>query len=787
MIGHGGAGAAPRPAIPAILACACALWIGALGGREAGILFGLTPLFLGGVLVVAALFAGAFVLGRIRPVVRVIAVFVVLFAALGLALSGVSLAHLERTQNELCTLEGGVHRFQVVEDPTEAAFGRSAVLRVVRDDGLPLDPPGSAVLVRAYFEDDAPALGQEFEAHARFFAPSDIGYAAYLRKGVACRAELSDLTSVSPSAFGFLTKMRMGFVEALDRSAAATGIDDESVALVQALVVGDRSDLFTTSLYQEVKATGLAHLVAVSGAHLVIVSGFVKVLLEALRLPQRIRVTLQVSFVCVYVVMVGFPVSCLRAALMSIASVLSLVFRRRSHALSSLGATIIVLISFDPSAAVSLSFSLSVLSTLGIVLFVPLIVSWCPVASRQVRAWILDPVVMTLAATLLTFPLSVSQFAQFPLVAPLSNVVASPFVTLVCGIGALAFVVQPIPLLSSMLLQLACGMGWCFVRTVEALSRVPFCCIPVDASMPVMGLVSIGVAAAMWLIWPRRIDARAVTVGLMACLLCLAVSLIPRLDSELIMLDVGQGDAFVVRSGGACVLVDTGNDPQALYEGLARHGVRRLDGVVVSHADDDHCACLSDLAGVVPCDAVYVARGMKTSDSNKAQELVSDAQRLVGPEGVRELSTGDVVTIGSFRATVISPDELADGGGNADSLCLLLAYSTARSDASWTALLCGDAEAEVLKPLVDEGSLGAVDIYKVGHHGARAALDAELAHALSPRVALVSVGAHNTYGHPNAETLALLSDVGAETLCSDEVGDAVCRFTHERIEVSTMR
>ena len=472
---------------------------------------------------------------------------------------------------------------------------------------------------------------------------------------------------------------------------------------------------------------------------------------------------------------------------MSMVSACALTASRRSHALSSLGVAVIVIVGVDPAAATSLSFALSVLATLGIVLFVPLFASWVPVTSRRVRSWIVDPLAMTAAATLMTFPLSVAQFAQFPIVAPISNVLAAPIVSLICGLGVAAFVTLPIPLLSAALLHVVCGVAGIFVHAVDLLAHLPFASIPVDASLSVMAAISAGAVAALWLLWPLRGDSRALGVGITVAALCLAAVFFPRMGSELIMLDVGQGDAFVVRSRGACVLVDTGNVAQALYEGLARHGVRRLDGVVVSHADDDHCACLADLVGVVPCEAVYLAQGMSDADSDKARELVANAQRLVGSEGVCELTVGDALTIGSFRAEVLSPDGLIDDGGNADSLCLLLEYPKGEGDNTWTALLCGDAEAEVLNPLVREGALGAIDVYKVGHHGSRAALDSELAHALSPRIALVSVGARNTYGHPNEDVLALLANEGAEALCSDEVGDVVCEFSPERIEVSTMR
>lgn len=138
-------------------------------------------------------------------------------------------------------------------------------------------------------------------------------------------------------------------------------------------------------------------------------------------------------------------------------------------------------------------------------------------------------------------------------------------------------------------------------------------------------------------------------------------------STSIVMLDVGQGDSFLVKSRGLTLLIDTGNNPRKLLAGLARHGVNRLDGVVISHADDDHCGCLADLRGVVSVDSVFVAKGLSSVGTDKVDDMLKDAERLSSASGIRELAAGDMITIGSVCFKVISPESLTDKGENDDA------------------------------------------------------------------------------------------------------------------------
>ncbi len=321
---------AVRPAVPPILSCGLALWAGsaaglALAAEGAGMPWAILAGCVG-----AATGAG---LAACRARSSLSAAFVVLlFLALGVALSQAWYLSYEQRQDAVLAQGGGCCLFQVIEDPQKGPYGFSVTARATPVDS---QSESRSFLVRISCKDDAPRYGEEFLAHATFFAPSDQARASYVRKGIVARASVSEVRPAAPSAFGGVTALRADFITRLGAVAVERGLDDSAVALVRAVVAGDRTDLFEDPLYHEVKIVGLAHMVAVSGAHLVIVTGFVRAILRALRLPRVASRVLQLSFLAAYLVMVGMPISCMRAAAMAAVSVLAPAARRRTSASSS--------------------------------------------------------------------------------------------------------------------------------------------------------------------------------------------------------------------------------------------------------------------------------------------------------------------------------------------------------------------------------------------------------------------------------------------------------------------
>lgn len=772
----------PRPAIPLLLFCALSYWAcGAVTLLVLSSHSGLRGYVLASSLVALGIAAVLLVRGSPYPA----PLLIVLFGLLGIGLQCAYSFAYDAAVDRAMTYSGEDVTCQVVEDPSFGEREASVVVRVVEAD--PVLPLTAAPCIRVVFDGDPPLFGQEFKARIVLSDPKPDTKARLQRQGIVAYGRVSDVETLEPSVFGLLAHERARYCERVDESLTRMGFEDEPRSLLKAVVVGERSDLFASPLYHEVKVVGLAHIVAVSGAHLVMVSAGIHFLLRGLGVRGRRANAIVGFFLIVYVVMVGFPVSCLRAAIMTGCSLAAQSLRRRAHASSSLGLSIVLLVTLDPACSLSLSFALSAASVLGILLLMPLFASWVSCRSERLRGFIVDPACMTVAALVITLPFSVASFAQVSLVSPISNVATSPLVMVLCMGGILSFFCMPSGLLFDAALFVLGSVARLFCTLVDACFALPFACIPVTGFTPLIALACFSLVAALWVSWPRKPPRVALGIVFASVVFSLAIRFVPAPD-RVIMLDVGQGDAFLVQSGGESLLIDTGNQPSRLYASLARMGVARLDAVLITHADDDHCACLADLRGMVGCKQVIVAEGMTSAEGEAERELIGEAKAYVGDADVIEVGKGDVFSVGSFTFTVISPDTPIKVSGNEESLCLLGEYPARNGDAhSYSMLFCGDAEAEVLSALVDQGALGKIDLFKVGHHGARASLDEDLVEALDPALALVSVGAGNTYGHPNEETISLLEGEGARVFRSDMSGDVECRFVDDGIEVKTMR
>lgn len=597
------------------------------------------------------------------------------------------------------------------------------------------------------------------------------------------------ISAISPySHVGFLDSlflMRKAFSDYLDE------IPQETNALLyKALLLGERTDLFNSDFYQEVKSSGLAHLVAISGAHLVIVASVLLSLAQLLRIP-RLQTCIGIALlILIYVVFSGFSLSCLRAAVMSIVAYSSIFGKRRSNSFSSLGLVISFFIALEPTVAFSISFALSVLATLGIILFSPLIEGWISFAEITIPKWVIEPLVITLCATILTAGLSCSSFSQFSLIAPLANIIATLYIPLLMGVGFLGcffgvFLHTPI---FTVILSLA-ATPFCFI--VKQFSEFPYSAIPVSLSQELAFVLTIGFTLLLWRVWPspHSFSYKKGIVGLLLGLLLVVIPLLGQgYSTRVVMLDVGQGDAFLIQSKGKTVLIDTGNKDTKLLEQLARAGVYHLDTIVITHPDDDHCGSLDALKGVVPVNHLYVCKGLDSVEDEKVEQFLSQWKDFSEKGEVEYLSYHHKLLLGTLELLVVNPVYLEDEGGNQDSICFLLSVDGNEDGLFETkGLFVGDAESETVEEMLNREHIDSVDILKVGHHGSKKSLSAEILKMLNPKIALISVGAGNRFGHPSNEALSLLEQSNVAFFRTDEDGMVVCNFTAQGISVECLR
>lgn len=778
-----GAGMAPeagvssrKPGLPPLLPCALALWASCALAYE--LLQGASSSWA-----LALAFAGAAAsvcLGAALVKTRgAVACIMLLGLSLGLSCAGGAALGMRAFDPDAVDTRSTV--IVLLEDAKLGSFGSSAACTVHPAEGRPFK-------ASAQFAQHVDLLcGAQVEADVRIKAPTERNAPFLWRSGA--------VASVSVDAFRIVDAQGAQSAAFAIRSLRAAALDTfgrfggEQAGILQALVCGYRNTIDDAGAYDDYQAVGLAHIVAVSGSHLAIIAATFEWLLSRLRAPRALRLLSVSAFVLAYLVFSGMPISAVRAAFMVVLAVAAQGAGRRNAALNALALCIMGFMAFDPATALSVSFALSAGSTLGIIAFALLLSSWASGTPRWFRAALAEPAALTLASSLATQPFSAALFSQLSLVSPLANLLAAPLFSIGCVVGlASAAASVAAPALAAPATALAAICVAPLEALVDALARVPFACIPLSLPVVPMIVASVVLCVGLWVAWPR-LGLRSFLASFVAAPLALAVALVASSQfhgDEIIMLDVGQGDAFIVRSEGKSLLIDTGNQDALVKRALGANGIFEIDAVAITHADDDHCGSLDAVDQVTRIGAIMLSSPTLSCACDNCMRLAADAHERVGDGGVKSLGVGDAFSVGKFTVRVVAPHEFTDEGGNGDSLCLEVSID-ADGDGSrdWSALFCGDAEREQIAALLEKGLIGRIDVLKVGHHGARVALSEEVLRVLSPSIALVSCGEGNRYGHPHNETVSLLEGSGATTLRTDVHGCVTLSFSAREISVCT--
>jgi competence protein ComEC len=598
---------------------------------------------------------------------------------------------------------------------------------------------------------------------------------------------------------------------------ACEGLPERAGGLLPSLVDGDTSRL-PDALRADLMAAGLSHLTAVSGANLAIMAQSALWVAGALRWPRVVRLTLLALTLLGFVVLARPSPSVLRAAGMGAVAVAATAASRRPRAVPALAAALVALLVMDPWLARSPGFVLSAVATGGLLLLAP---RWADSLSRHVPRPLALALAAPAAAQVACGPVLVLLQPSLSLVAVPANLVAEPAVAPATVAGVVAALTGTVssPLAHAVAVGGALGTGW-IALVAERAARLPLAAVPWPggpAGALLLALAEAGLVALTLPVARRAVHAflrgrtRAlVTASALASVPAVVWSagLRPPLLGPgpaapgwaVVMCDVGQGDATVLRSGpDRAVLVDAGPDP-ALADGcLRRLGVRHLDLVVLTHFHADHVGGL--LGALAGRDAGGVLVSPLGQPSDNAAAVLRQAATARADLTVAALG-------GSGRAStypwavdwrVVAASATTGAGEEGDDGTVVNEASVAldvivRGPAgSLHAVLLGDLETsgqEQLAARLRGGSEhldGAIDVVKVAHHGS-AKQSEDLYRRIQARVGLIGVGAGNDYGHPAPSALALLRRTGTLAARTDVSGDlAVAPGAAGALVVTTSR
>lgn len=586
-------------------------------------------------------------------------------------------------------------------------------------------------------------------------------------------------------------RLRAGLREATD------GLDADARALLPGFVVGDTSRV-TAELDEAFKATDLTHLLAVSGANFTILLALfigppgLAQRAERKGLAPRLGIPLRATALTGGALTLGFAIVCrpdpsvVRAAACGSIALLAIATGRRRSLLPALATAVLLLVLYDPWLARSYGFLLSVLATGALLTLAP---RWsAALQRRRVPPRPAEALAAAGAAQAVCAPVVAVLSAKVSLVAVPCNLLAEFAVApaTVFGFATLAAAPVAMPVAEYLAWCASWPVGW-IADIARAGASLPGAGVDWPGSWT--GALLLVLVTVVVVLVGRRLVSHPWLVG--ACLMAFLLVVVqpppltrvitgwPPPGWRFVMCDVGQGDATVLAAGdGAGVVVDAGPDPLLIDRCLMTLGITRIPLVVLTHFHADH---------VVGLPGVLRGRSVGAIAATGFEEPVDQAQFVRREAAARGIPltravTGEERRSGSLMWRVLWPP--ADGGapdGPNDASVTMLVRS-----AGLTLLLLGDLEPPGQRELArspEAAALAAVDVVKVAHHGS-AYQDPGLIRAMAPRLALISVGADNPYGHPAPSTVAALRAGGATVLRTDEDGAVAVAGTAKELLVA---
>ena len=636
--------------------------------------------------------------------------------------------------------------------------------------------------------------------------PGGAGLEARLRaEGIAAVGTVVERQLAILGPAPVLSSAAQGFRSRYGALAALAIADPASQALTRALAVGDRADL-GAEVNDDFSASGLAHILSVSGLHIAVVAaGLYRALRWLLSRSERLLLRCDVRSLAAlsalpatwaYVWVTGAEVPAVRSGIMASAIFVAMALRRDADTPSSLAAALLAVLAWDPASLWSVSFQLSFAAVAGLMLLSEPLRRQLPIARpdpaargpRASLARLAETVVSaatgSLAASLATAPLVAAAFHRASLVAVLSNAVALPVASALTGLAAASAAALPLgDTPAALLLCLADPAARALLYLSHLFATLPFASTLVPAPSTASTVAWYAVLAGLALLPTRRRWALRLLAPGLALLGAAALwrLLAPLFTGSVVVtfLAVGQGDSALVQlPGGEAVLVDGGGDPAGRFDpgerivvpALAELGATRLRAVVLSHPD--HLQGLLAVLQRASVRELWIARGLDPAEPLLERLLAVARARGVA---VRELAAGDRVEVGGAAFEVLHPASIVEGdSANDASLVLRLRFQQA------SFLFAGDIEEAGEQALLSQADPAAT-VLKAPHHGSRTSSTREFVAAVHPRHVVFDVG-RNRFGFPHPEVVARWQAAGAVPWRTDESGAITFRSDGRTID-----
>ena len=495
---------------------------------------------------------------------------------------------------------------------------------------------------------------------------------------------------------------------------------------------------------------------------------------------HRLAAALGLPAAAFFIVMTGAPASAVRAGVMQALVLCAPLVRRENDPPTTICAALLVLLMQNPWSLLSVGLQLSFASTAGIVFFagglyrslsenqfLTRLLRPKTVLSSLLRA-MLTALCCTISSMVFALPITALQFGTVSLAAPVVNVLALWMLSIVFCAGLLtALLALALPAAAGVC---AWALSWpvrLVLLLVRSAAKLPFAALYLENGYLIAAAAFLYGLALLLALRPRAVQfwqAAAAAVLVTACCMGLSCADYALPEACFSMLDVGQGQCLVSRSGESVSVIDCGGQEDASGETAARfllaRGVTQVDRLILTHFDADHCNGVRQLLRRVRVKTLYVP---DVSPENNLRTKILFAAAQAGAE-IRFV-TNDLTLPDGMR--MFAPTGSAEESNT--GLCVLAAGE------KYDILVTGDLSEQAEYRLLSTHALPRAAVLVAGHHGAASSTSEALLRAIRPEAVLISVGADNRFGHPADETLRRIRIAGAAVFRTDLSGTITIR------------
>lgn len=545
---------------------------------------------------------------------------------------------------------------------------------------------------------------------------------------------------------------------------------------LQALLIGKRNELYQDpSLSAALSASGIVHVISISGMHVSFLMGFLSVILKNKKLLAMYGIPVLILFMA----MTGFTPAVSRAGAMQIFLICAPLFRRESDSLTSLSTALMVLLTLNPYSCASVGLHLSFAATLGIILFTSKINNAVIEAQRGKKAYkkklpralinyTSSSLATTIGALVLTLPLTSIHFGYVSLIAPLTNLLTIGVVSLTFPIGLITAATGFIhPVLSAAPACIVTLAARYIIYVARTLAAVPYSVVYSSNAFIMFWLAYV---YALFITLPL-LKARlrqylypvCISLVLLFTIILVSQALPVSSNNAVAVLDVGQGLSVVITSGEHTMVVDCGsssknNAGEITHEFLMNLGRTSIDLLAITHFHSDHVNGVEFLLSRITVSALAIP----DPDGSFIAEDIIEVARKRGTDIIYVTRT---LSVSLGEALVVLYPPVGEGDENEKGISILTIGEI-------TSLITGDMNSTTERSLLRFTELPKLDLLVVGHHGSRHSTSEELLNALKPDIAVIPVG-RNSFGHPSPEVLGRLERAEAVVYRTDISGHVI--------------